>query len=128
MEVTVVILVVFFGGGVGSVCRYLLAGVVQTRSHSHFPVGTLVVNLVGCIAIGIVAKYFLHGQTQLLMRTGLIVGFCGGFTTFSAFSFEALGLLTGGKTIAALAYILASVALCLLGTVTGYALGPSLNR
>jgi CrcB protein len=123
-----VILMVFFGGGLGSVCRYLLGGLVQTRSHAEFPVGTLVVNVLGCIAIGLLAKYFLHGQTQLMLRTALIVGFCGGFTTFSTFSFEAFGLWTGGRQLAALAYVAASLALCLIGTAAGYALGPSVNR
>ena len=117
-----VILVVFFGGGVGSVCRYLLGGFVQSRSHSGFPIGTMVVNVLGCIAIVLLAKYFLHAQTQQLMRTALIVGFCGGFTTFSTFSFEAFGLWTGERPIAALAYVVASFALCLVGTATGYAL------
>ena len=123
-----VILVVFLGGGVGSVCRYLLGGLVQSRSHGEFPIGTLVVNVLGCIAIGLLAKYFLHGQTQLLLRTALLVGFCGGFTTFSTFSFEAFGLWTGGKPAAALTYVAASFALCLFGTAAGYAFGPSLNR
>lgn len=123
-----VILMVFLGGGVGSVFRYLLGGLVQSRSHSPFPIGTLVVNVLGCVAVGVLAKYFLQGQTHLLMRTALIVGFCGGFTTFSTFSLEALGLWTGGKPVTALAYVAASFALCLVGTAAGYSMGPSLNR
>lgn len=123
-----VILVVFLGGGIGSVCRYLLSGVVQSRAHGGFPIGTLVVNVLGCVAIGLVAKYFLHDQTQLVLRTALIVGFCGGFTTFSTFSFEAFGLWTGGKPVAAFAYVTASFVLCLVGTAAGYAFGPSLSR
>jgi CrcB protein len=124
----VVILFVFLGGGAGSVCRYLLGGFVQSRLHTPFPYGTLAVNILGCVAVGIVAKYFLHGQTELLTRTALIVGFCGGFTTFSAFSLETLGLWMGGKPAAALAYAAVSFALCLGGTAAGFALGPSLNR
>ena len=123
-----VILVVFLGGGIGSVCRYLLAELVQSRSHSEFPIGTLVVNVLACIAIGLLAKYFLHDQAQLLLRTSLIVGFCGGFTTFSAFSVEAFELWSGGNPAAALAYVVASFILCLFGTAAGYAVGPSLNR
>ena len=123
-----VIFAVFVGGGIGSVCRYLLGGFVQTRSHTDFPTGTLVVNVLGCVAIGIIARYFLHGQTQLVTRAALIVGFCGGFTTFSAFSFEAFGLLTGGKPIAAMVYVAASLALCLIGTAAGYTFGPLPNR
>jgi fluoride exporter len=124
----VVILVVFLGGGIGSVCRYLLGELVQSRARVEFPLGTLIVNVLGCLAIGFLAKYFLHEQSGSLARTALIVGFCGGFTTFSAFSLDALGLLTGGKPGTALAYVAASIALCLLGTTAGYALGSSVNR
>lgn len=123
-----VVLVIFLAGGIGSVCRYLLGGLVQSQSRGEFPIGTLIVNLLGCIAIGLLAKYFLHGQAQLLLRSALIVGFCGGFTTFSTFSFEAFGLWTGGRPAAALTYVAASLALCLFGTAAGYALGPSLGR
>jgi fluoride exporter len=124
----VVVLVIFLGGGIGSVCRYLLGELVQSRARVEFPLGTLIVNVVGCLAIGFLAKYFLHEQTPSLARTALVIGFCGGFTTFSAFSLETLGLLTGGKPGAALTYVATSLVLCLLGTTAGYALGPSLNR
>ena len=123
-----VILVVFLGGGIGSVCRYLLGELAQSRARIEFPLGTLIVNVLGCLAIGFLAKYFLHEQSGSLARTALIVGFCGGFTTFSAFSLETLGLLTGGRAGAAFVYVGASIALCLLGTTAGYALGPSVNR
>jgi fluoride exporter len=118
-----IILAVFLGGGVGSVCRYLLGRLIDARSNSQFPVGTLVVNVLGCLAIGVLAKYFLNDQTHSVTRAALIVGFCGGFTTFSAFSLETLRLLTGGRPLTALAYVAASVGLCLLGTAAGYAIG-----
>lgn len=119
------ILAVFLGGGIGSVCRYLLGGLVQTRSGSAFPVGTLIVNVVGCLAIGFLARSFMESQTHAVTRAALIVGFCGGFTTFSAFSFETFELLSAGKTGLALTYIAASVGVCLLGTAAGYAVGRS---
>jgi fluoride exporter len=137
----VVILVVFLGGGIGSICRHLLGELVHSRARMEFPLGTLIVNVIGCLAIGFLAKYFLHEHTASLARTALIVGFCGGFTTFSAFSLETLALLsgsafsletlallTGGKPGTALTYVAASMVLCLIGTTAGYALGPSLNR
>ena len=123
-----VILAVFLGGGIGSVCRYLIGGLVQARSPVQFPIGTLAVNVLGCVVVGILARYFLHGQTQTMLRAALIVGFCGGFTTFSAFSLETFGLLSGGKVLAAFAYVVVSFALCIIGTTLGYALGPALNR
>jgi fluoride exporter len=117
-----VVLLVFLGGGIGSVSRYLLGELIQTHSSSEFPVGTLVVNVLGCVAIGILARQFLNGQAHHLMRAALIVGFCGGFTTFSTFSFEAFRLWSGGKPVAALSYVVASFMLCLAGTAAGYAL------
>lgn len=122
-----IILAVFIGGGVGSVCRYLLGGLIESRSSSPFPFGTLMVNVLGCLAIGVLAKYFLNGQTHSLSRAALIVGFCGGFTTFSAFSLETFRLFTAGRPMTALAYVAASVGLCVLGTAAGYAIGPSMS-
>lgn len=123
-----VLLLIFVGGGAGSVTRYLLGGFVQARAHPDFPIGTLVVNMLGCVAIGLIGKYFLHSQTQLLTRTALMAGFCGGFTTFSAFSYETLGLITGGAWARAAAYVALSVVTCILGTAAGFAFGPAMNR
>lgn len=119
---------VFIAGGLGSVSRMLLGGFVQSRLHVAFPAGTLAVNVLGCIAVGVFAKLFLHGQTENLVRAALIVGFCGGFTTFSTFSYETFGLIAAGNWPRALAYAGASLVLCVLGTAVGFGLGPSLNR
>ena len=119
---------IFVGGGIGSVCRYLLGAAVQTQSQGRFPVGTLVVNVLGCVAVGILAKLFLHSQTTVMWRTALVVGFCGGFTTFSTFSFDFFGLASGGEWGRAFGYAAASVILCLAGTALGFYAGPSLNR
>lgn len=123
-----VILLVFLGGGVGSVCRYAVGGLLQSRSVNGFPVGTLVVNVIGCVVVGVLAKYFLHSQAHLLTRTALIVGFCGGFTTFSTFSFETVELATTRRPLLALTYIVSSLLLCVLGTAAGYGLFPIVNR
>jgi len=104
-----VLLAIFVGGGVGSVVRYLLGAFVNQQTGWQFPTGTLVVNVLGCLAIGFLAKLFLHAQTEQLTRAALIVGFCGGFTTFSTFSYETLGLINGGRWMAAGAYIALSL-------------------
>ena len=118
---------IFVGGGAGSVCRYLLGGFVQARAHPDFPIGTLVVNVLGCVAIGLIAKFFLHSQTQMHLRALLIVGFCGGFTTFSAFSYDTLGLINGGEVGRALLYVVTTTIVCLAGTAAGFAFGPTMN-
>ena len=123
-----VVVVIFLGGGFGSICRYLLGGLFQSRPHTGL-IGTLVVNALGCVAIGVLAKYFLHDQTQLLTSAALTVGFMGAcFTTFSTFSLEALALVAGGRPLAALSYVAGSLCLCLMGTAASYAIAPSLNR
>lgn len=118
-----VIFAVFFGGGLGSVCRYLLGGLVQSRTHTALPAGTLLVNVVGCVAVGLLAGRFIDVPEDQILRAALIAGFCGGFTTFSTFSLEAFRLWTGGRPGAALAYAMASLVLCLAGTAAGYSLG-----
>ena len=121
-ETTMILFAVFLGGGVGSVCRYLLSSLVRSKTNAEFPVGTLIVNVAGCILAGALAKLFLEAQPQTIARAALIVGFCGGFTTFSAFSFETFGLFSAGKPWTAVAYVLASLALCVAGTSIGFAL------
>ena len=123
-----ILLAIFAGGGLGSVCRYLLGTLVQGRNASGFPVGTLVVNVLGCVAIGVLARVLLDTEENLMLRSALIVGFCGGFTTFSAFSLELLGLVNTGQWARAGTYVAASVVLCLAGTALGYAIGPTLSR
>lgn len=112
-------LLIALGGAAGSVLRYLLGGVVQRSSSSGFPIGTMVVNVSGCFLIGILVRQFLNMQLSNDLRALLIVGFCGGFTTFSTFSAETLTLIEGGEYARAMAYVFLSVILCLLATLTG---------
>jgi CrcB protein len=109
------------GGAVGSALRYLIGGAVQRSSASGFPVGTMFVNVAGCFLIGVFVRYLLNMQTSAELRALLIVGFCGGFTTFSTFSFETVGLIEGGEYARAATYILGSVVLCLVATFAGMA-------
>ena len=112
-------LLIALGGAAGSVLRYLLGGVVQRSTGSGFPIGTMVVNISGCFLIGILVRQFLNMQLSNDLRALLIVGFCGGFTTFSTFSAETLALIEGGEYSRATAYVFLSVILCLLATLTG---------
>lgn len=108
-----------------SICRYFFATLVQTRTLSGFAFGTLAVNVVGCILIGVIALHVLNMQTDVMERAALITGFCGGFTTFSTFSYETIGLVTGGEWLKAGLYVFSSVAACLVGTAIGMRrLGP----
>jgi fluoride exporter len=123
-----VLLLVFLGGGLGSVCRFVLGGAIQSRSSATVPVGTLVVNVLGCLAIGVLARLFHQEGTAGYERAALIVGFCGGFTTFSAFSFETLTLVQAGRWGAAAGYIASSIVVCVVMTAAGYAVAGGVQR
>lgn len=102
------------GGLVGSLCRYWLAGFVQQWNGSEFPLGTLVVNVVGSFVIGLVFALSLdRGLINANIRLLLTTGFCGGFTTMSTFSFETMALLRDGSGAAAFGNIGATLIACL---------------
>ena len=107
---------VALGGALGALGRYGVNGLVFPLLGERFPLGTLVVNVLGSILMGIF--YVLVIEKALLApewRNFLMVGLLGAFTTFSAFSLDALALWQNGQLLLALAYVVASVALCLLG-------------
>lgn len=119
------LLQVAMGGALGAVLRYL-AGLGALRLlGGTFPWGTLAVNVLGSAAIGLVWVWL---TTRGLDRLAPLVvgGFLGGFTTFSAFSLDAFALAGEGRWIAAGGYVLATVALCLMGVAAGAALGRAL--
>lgn len=107
------------GGATGSVLRYLPGGAIQRATALAFPAGTLAVNVIGCFIIGALTQHFMNMQASPQLRVALITGFCGGFTTFSAFSIETVGLLETGAYGKAVAYIALSLALSLVATFAG---------
>ncbi len=114
-------LVVGVGGFLGSVTRYWLAGVVQRSTESSFPLGTLAVNVLGSLILGIVMALSL--ERELIdpeVRLFLAVGFCGGFTTMSTLSYETLALLRDGGLGAALLNALVSLFVCVFAVWVGY--------
>lgn len=109
------------GGGVGSVLRYVVGGAVQRAGGVAFPAGTLAVNVIGGFIIGVLFQHYMNMQTSPIVRAALITGFCGGFTTFSAFSIETVGLFEGGEYGKAAAYVVLSVIMSLGATLAGMA-------
>jgi CrcB protein len=114
------------GGALGSLARFWLAGWVTALTGPRFPWGTLLINILGSFVIGAVAGVTLNPARVTLhpdIRIFLMVGVCGGFTTFSAFSLQMLELLQTGYVAAGLLYAAGSVLLCLLFVWFGWSLG-----
>ena len=117
----------FLGGGVGSALRYWLSGFVYRFLSSTFPYGTLLVNLLGSLTIGILMGVFTERFiANPSLRVFLVIGILGGFTTFSSFSYETISLLKDGQTLAATANIGISIVCCLGATYLGLELGKLL--
>ncbi len=113
------ILAVGTGGFIGSVFRYMI-GLVPFFSRGSIPFHTLIANVLGALLIGIIMSYSdSYGKLDETAMLFLKVGICGGFTTFSTFSLEALGFLESGKLMLFASYITASILLCLAGVILG---------
>ncbi|HSG63393.1 MAG TPA: fluoride efflux transporter CrcB [Gammaproteobacteria bacterium] len=119
------------GSAIGGIGRYWCSGLVAKSFGVLFPWGTLIVNVTGSLVIGFLATW-LAGDGRLLVapdaRAFLMIGVCGGYTTFSSFSLETLNLLRDGEWSWAVANILLSVFLCLIAVWLGHVGASALNR
>ena len=102
------------GGGCGSVARFLVAREMERWLGNYLPYGTLVVNVLGSLALGWLATVFLdRPEFNIALRLGVAVGFLGAFTTFSAFSFESVQLMLNGAVWRAALNVAANTVVCL---------------
>lgn len=116
-------LAIAIGGACGAMGRYWLSNLVAQHNTGPFPGGTLLVNILGSLLIGMLFVILLEkSQGAAWLRPLLMVGFLGAFTTFSAFSLEVLVLMEQGLYGSALTYVLASVASCILAAWIGIGL------
>lgn len=118
------------GSALGGMARYWCSGIAARLIGETFPWGTIIVNIVGSFIIGFFAT--LTGPdgrifADTLTRQFVMIGFCGGYTTFSSFSLQTLALLQDGEWLLASANIALSVIACLLAVWAGYALAASIN-
>ena len=114
------VLAIAFFGALGCLLRYGISRGVHLLFGYSFPFGTLTVNLIGAFLIGLIMEFSLRTAVMpSYLRVGLIVGFLGGLTTFSAFSYETFRLLEEGKLIYAGMNVLGSVTVCLVSTWVG---------
>jgi fluoride exporter len=119
------------GSAIGGVARFWTSGLIAHHFGETFPWGTLIVNVLGCFIIGLIAtltspdgRIFVGTET----RQFLMLGICGGYTTFSSFSFQTLELVRDGELFRASAYILLSVLLCLVAVWLGHVAAAGLNQ
>lgn len=119
------------GGALGSVARYWCSGVVARWFGESFPWGTLIVNVVGSFIIGLFAtltapdgRWFVSSEARVFV----MVGICGGYTTFSSFSLQTLALARDGEWLAVGMNILLSVTLCLVAVWAGHLAAAALNE
>ena len=113
---------VALGSAAGGVARYLLGGWVQDRAGGTFPVQTLLINVTGSLLLGFLQRYALESTAiSPEVRTLLTIGFCGGYTTFSTFSFETVRMLEDGDWRRASLYIGLSVVLSVGAALLGVA-------
>ena len=122
------ILIVGLAGGAGSIARYLgglfVLNVIKVSPY-RFPMGTFLINIIGSLLIGIIFEAFAKGKMSEEWRLTLAVGFCGGFTTFSSFAYENIGILTYGnedfsfKLLKSILYIGLSLVLGILAVWAG---------
>jgi CrcB protein len=112
---------IFLGGGLGSVLRYLISHYTAQSVKSGIPFGTLVVNIIGSLLFGLIIGYFHKnqglGQQMVFLLT---IGFCGGFTTFSTFSYENFLMIKEGQFGAMFIYTLVSVTLGIAAVWAGW--------
>jgi CrcB protein len=117
------LLIIFLGGGIGSMLRHSVNQAAVALLGVSFPWGTLFVNIAGSFAMGLVAGWFaFHGGGGQMLRLFLATGVLGGFTTFSAFSLDAALLLEKGQTAAAATYVVFSVVAAVAGVFAGVAI------
>lgn len=113
------ILAIFIGGGLGSVSRYFV-GLWLKMYDLNFPIATLSVNIVGSFILGFVAALFWSKfPMHHTLRLAITIGFCGGLTTFSTFSWETFDLIKQGDYVLAFLYTIISVLTCVLAVSLG---------
>ncbi len=108
------ILAIFLGGGLGAIARYGVGRLSLNLISSSLPVGTFIANILSCVVLGLVVYFVEKERISGFWTPFLIIGFCGGFSTFSTFSFETMYLIQQGKYLWAGANVFFSVAICII--------------
>lgn len=114
------LILVFIGGGLGSIVRYSLGRWINALHNHQFPFGTLIANIIACFILGLIIGLADHKQLfSPSARLFWTVGFCGGFSTFSTFSQETFYLIQGGFNLSMIAYVAVSLLFCVFAVYLG---------
>ena len=118
------VVAVALGGAAGALSRYRLDALIERRTDSLFPWATFTINMVGCLAVGfVIAALVDRHRAPTWLRTGLVVGFCGAFSSFSTFAEDTLGLLEAKDVVVGAVSVAASVGLGIVAVLVGLRLG-----
>jgi CrcB protein len=109
---------VFLGSGIGGVLRYMFTAIFHARFSINFPLDILIVNIVGSFVIGVVATLLIDSGNKNVQNF-LVIGLCGGYTTFSSFSLDNMKLIQSGNLEKAAVNIVASTVLCIAAVFLG---------
>jgi CrcB protein len=116
------------GGAMGAMARYGLSGWAYERFSDSFPWGTLIVNVLGSLVLGVAVVYFQSSVTSPELKRAVTIGFLGAFTTFSAFAYESVALIEDGEWVRAGGYAVGSVVLAIAAVVAGALIATTLLR
>lgn len=121
-------LLIFLGAGLGGVTRFWISNIVHGWLSRDFPYGTLIVNVSGCFLMGVLFVLIIERFSEIgpSLRALILIGFLGGYTTFSSFSIETLNLFENGAWTSAFLNILFSTGLCMIAVWIGVVLGRTL--
>lgn len=118
------LLAVFVGGGAGATCRYGASRFIGERYDGVFPLGTFLINVTGCFALGLLTSFIVHlGHQSTLLTAVIATGFLGGYTTFSTYALESVVLYQDGSRRTALLTLLVPIGLGLTAAAAGAAIG-----
>jgi len=117
-----ILVAVALGSAAGGMARYAIGAAVQSRAGTTFPVGTLIINITGSLLLGFLLRYALDSASvSVEMRAFLTTGLCGGYTTFSTFTWECMELIEDGSYGRAAVYVALSVTIGIIGIFAGSA-------
>ena len=108
-----IVFAIFLGGGLGSIARFGISELVRKIWEGQFPLGTLLANVLSCLVMGLALGFFNDKINNQALRSFILIGFCGGFSTFSTFSKETLDLFQNGAFLIAIGNIVVSLLFCI---------------